>query len=147
MTAQLQTVSTRGEMGTFYNILTHSLNVAFSDQVGNLLEYLGRYSRSCRYGRGRLAYCVSLCFIFNYFYHPHSVLKGSEVDSLPPAAMPPHTYAGTARLIVPTVRTTLFAEEHFWIQVFLFQCGFLSSRQSTCPSRRTGVISTSTTAP
>lgn len=44
MTLQLQTVSSRGEMGTFYNLHTHSLDRAFADGVGLLLKYLGMYS-------------------------------------------------------------------------------------------------------
>lgn len=39
------------------------------------------------------------------------------LSALPANATPPTTYAGPAKLIVPTVRTTLFAAESFRLEV------------------------------
>lgn len=79
ITLLLQTVSTRGEMGTVYNVLTHSLDGAFSDSLPELLELL-------------------------------------EISVLPPEAIPPTSYQGPARLIVPTVRDALENGEDLWLQ-------------------------------
>lgn len=79
MTLLLSVVSNRGEMGTFYNVQSRSVNGAFADSLDLLLQYL-------------------------------------NVSTLPASALPPSSFGGAARLIVPTVRTALAAGESFWLQ-------------------------------